>query len=357
MIKNEFMDPLSKAQKIKLYSTYWLGYILLFSLIQGMPDNDFSSALTNELFSIVPRIIFVLVVVELLIPQLAFRKKTVQFIAVYVALIVVFAFVQRLIDNYLIISYVMKHWMPEPLFSIPVMLYNILKLQFVATIPGVLKLFTHFAEQKNKLQQILAEKLQAELFSLRSQLQPHFLFNVLNSLYLKILDKSDDSAEIVLKISNLLRFSIYDVNRKSISLEEEIVSLKNYIDLQQLRFDNRLDMSLSVHGAVNGYHIEPFLILPFVENSYKYCLNDALSSAWITIAVSTNSGWLTVKIENSLPEDLPSEEEKDMAYCGVGIANVQRRLELLYPDEHQLTIKNNESSFFVSLKLKMNHVA
>lgn len=346
----------STAQKFKLYSIYWLGYTLLLSLVQGIPSEDFLTALTNELLSLIPRIIFVYVVVELLIPQLIFKKKTVKFIAIYVILILFFALVQRLIDNFLIIRYFLKHWQPESLFSVPVYLYNVIKLQFVVTIPLALKLFYHFAEEKNKVQAILSEKLQAELFSLRSQLQPHFLFNVLNSLYTKILDRSEDSAEIVLKISELLRFSIYDVNRKTVSLEEELVYLKNYIDLQQLRFDNRLEISLSVFGRVEGYTIEPFLILPFVENSYKYCLNDTQSTAWITISITVNEGWLVVKIENSLPETQVHNEGKKTS-SGVGINNVQRRLALLYPDQHQLTIKNNESSFFVSLRLKMNDVA
>ncbi|MNS54787.1 hypothetical protein D3C72_876010 [compost metagenome] len=116
-------------------------------------------------------------------------------------------------------------------------------------------------------------------------------------------------------------------------------------------------MSLSVFGKVDGYHIEPFLILPFVENSYKYCLSDAHSMAWITISINVNDDWLVVKIENSLPEDSLVTQVADTSKSGVGIANVQRRLELLYPDQHQLTVKNNVSSFFVSLKLKMNNVA
>ncbi|AFD05278.1 putative regulator of cell autolysis [Solitalea canadensis DSM 3403] len=351
------MYKLSITQKVKLYSVYWIGYILLLSLIQGMPDKDFLTSLTNELLSVGPRIVFVLLIVEVLMPQLIFKRRSAEFILIYVLLILFFAFIQRLIDNQLIIRYFMKHWQPEPLFSVPVYLYNVIKLQFVVTIPLALKLFYHLAEEKSKVQAIQSEKLQAELFSLRSQLQPHFLFNVLNSLYLKILDKSNDSAEIVLKISDLLRFSVYDVNRKTVSLEEEILYLKNYIDLQQLRFDNRLEMSLSVFGKVDGYHIEPFLILPFVENSYKYCLSDAHSMAWITISINVNDDWLVVKIENSLPEDSLVTQVADTSKSGVGIANVQRRLELLYPDQHQLTVKNNVSSFFVSLKLKMNNVA
>lgn len=340
-------DSENRSQKIKLYALYWLGYILLFSMIQGLPEGDFIMAWRNEWYSVLPKIFFVSIVVELLMPRLLFRKKTALFIISYILLILLFAFLQRLIDNYIILRYYLTFWKMEPLFSAPVFLYNVSKLQFVVTIPIAFKLFYHLAEEKNKVQTILSEKLQAELSSLRNQFHPHFLFNVLNSLYSKIVSKSDDSAEIVLRISDLLRFSIYDVNNKSIPLQSEINYLKNYISLQQLRFENQLQLSFSVYGNPEHHTIEPFLILPFIENSYKYCL-DENNQGWITIAITINEEWLVVKIENSLPEHF-----KENSNPGIGIANVKRRLELLYPEKHVLTIKNEVSSFFVSLKLKI----
>jgi LytS/YehU family sensor histidine kinase len=286
--------------------------------------------------------------------QLLFKKKTGLFIFIYILLILFFALAQRLIDNYIIIRYFLKDWKIEPLFYIPVYLYNVIKLQFVVTIPLTIKLFYHLAEEKSNVQAILSEKLQAELFSLRNQFHPHFLFNVLNSLYSKILSKSDDSADIVLKISDLLRFSVYDVNTKTITLEKEIAYLKNYISLQQLRFDNRLDLSFSTNGTLENHLIEPFIVLPFIENSFKYCLDDAISQAWITIYISVVDDWLVVKIENSLPTNFKTNSTADNPNSGVGIANVRRRLELLYPNQHVLTIKNEIDYFFVSLKIKLN---
>ena len=168
-------------------------------------------------------------------------------------------------------------------------------------------------------------------------------------MYSKILTKSDDSAEIVLRISDLLRFSIYDVN-KNISLQNEIDYLKNYISLQQFRFENQLQLSFSVYGNVENHFIEPFLILPFIENSYKYCL-DEQDQAWITISIAVTNQWLSVKIENSLPRNFSITTEN--LNSGVGIANVKRRLELLYPEKHILTVKNEITSFFVSLKIKI----
>ncbi len=344
-------NPENRFQIIKLYTLYWLGYILLFSMIQGLPVGDFVIAWRNEWYSVLPKICFVSIVVELLMPRLLFRKKTVLFILIYILLILLFAFLQRLIDNYIIIRYYLTFWKMEPLFSAPAFLYNVSKLQFVVTIPIAFKLFYHLAEEKNKVQTILSEKLQAELSSLRNQFHPHFLFNVLNSLYSKILSKSDDSAEIVLKISDLLRFSIYDINNKNISLQNEIDYLKNYIALQQLRFDNQLQLSFSVYGNLKNHVIEPFLLLPLIENCYKHCL-DENNQGWITIAITvTEDNWLVVKIENSLPENLPVTDRNENG--GIGILNVKRRLELLYPERHLLTIKNEVSSFFVSLKLKM----
>ena len=337
-----------------MYTLYWLGYILLFSLIQGLPAKDFWTALSNECFSILPKILFVTLIVEVLMDHFLFKKKITPFLFIYIILILFFAFIQRLIDNYIIIRFYLTDWETKPLFDASVYLYNVTKLQFVVTIPLAIKLFYHLAEEKNRIQSILSEKLQAELFALRNQFHPHFLFNVLNSLYSKILSKSDDSADIVLKISDLLRFSIYDVNTKSITLEKEIAYLKNYISLQQLRFDNRLDLSFSTNGIMENYVIEPFLILPFIENSFKYCLDDTNSQAWITISISVADDWLFFKIENSLPTNFKANVIEKNPNSGIGIANVKRRLELLYPNQHALTIKNEADRFFVSLKIKMN---
>lgn len=339
-----------------MYSLYWIGYIMLFSLIQGLPTRDFWRALSNECFSVFPKILFVLLIVEMAMPLLFFKNKKSIFIFTYLFSILFFAFMQRLIDNYIIIAYYLTEWKIEPLFSVPVYLYNVIKLQFAATIPLTIKLFYYLSEEKNRVQAILSEKLQTELFLLRNQFHPHFLFNVLNSLYSKILSKSDDSADIVLKISDLLRFSIYEVNIKSVTLEKEIEYLKNYISLQKLRFDNRLELNFITNGITENQVIEPFLILPFIENSFKYCLDDVNSKAWIRISIAIEEEWLIINIANSLPVNCTENNSFENPYSGVGIANVKRRLELLYPNGHILTIKNETDSFFVSLKIKTNNV-
>lgn len=342
--------------KWSMYVLYWTGYVLLFSLIQGIPSNDFLTAFYNELFGLVPKVFFVAIVIEWLMNELLFKKRTTFFIISYFMLVLLFAIILRIIDNYIILQYFLTNWTKEALFSSPPFLYSVIKLQFVVTIPFSVKLFNFWAVENTRVHVIQSEKMKAELDSLRNQFHPHFLFNVLNSLYSKILSKSDESADIVLRISSILRFSVYEVNNKAISLENEINYLTNYIELQKIRFDSQLELSFSVTGIIENKFIEPFLIQPFIENSFKYCMNNVFRSGWITIFISANEDWLTIKVENSLPNN--NDQSHKLATLTennrVGLSSVKKRLAILYPDRHVLKIIEGEDSFFVSLKIRLD---
>ena len=138
---------------------YWLGYLLLFSIIQGLGTENHAVVFYNELISLLPRILFVYLILEWLIDDLLLNDKSALFFAIYVALILLFAFLMRIIDNYIILKYLLTTWHKEPLFSIPPFLYNIIKLQFVVTAPFALKLFYFWQMEKGKLQQIQSEQL------------------------------------------------------------------------------------------------------------------------------------------------------------------------------------------------------
>jgi hypothetical protein len=144
-------------KKTTLYIFYWAGYLLLFSLIQGLPANDFSTAFKSELVSLVPKVIFVTIVVEWLADDLFQKKKYGRFFAGYILLLVIFAFVLRLADNYVILKYLLTYWKKEPLLSAAPFLYNAIKLQFLVTVPFCVKLFNYLAEEKKRLQQAQTE--------------------------------------------------------------------------------------------------------------------------------------------------------------------------------------------------------
>jgi hypothetical protein len=328
--------------KIRIYAIYWAGYALLFSLIQGVPSRDFGTALINELCSLPPKVLFVALSAELLMNRLFLRGQTATFILLTLPLLLLFAFLQRLIDNFIIIAYFLPHWQAEPLLSHPPFIYNAIKLQLVMGIPFSFKLFAHWNKEKERAHEVERINMQTELAFLRNQFHPHFLFNVLNMLYEKVLSQSPDAPDAVLKIAALLRFSVYELHGKPISLHKEIQYLRNYIDLQQMRFYQRLELSFTVQGVLDGKGIEPLLLLPFVENSFKHCMNE--ETGWITIFIDADEEWVTAQIENSVGQKAEGSH-------GVGLAQVRRRLELLYPNTHTLKISHEEASFFVMLKV------
>ncbi len=340
------------TKKAVFYFLYFVSYILLLGFIQA---DTFADSYLNEFISSPPKIVFVLIIVEILMDHLLFKRKIFLFTLFYIPLLIFFAFIQRLIDNYIIIEYILTHWKRMPLLYSPAFLYNVIKLQFTIAVPFSFKLFSYWLEEKNKVQAIESEKMQAELSFLRNQFHPHFMFNVLNSLYSKILNKSDEAADIVLKISSLLRFSVYDFNTKYISLEKEIAYLKDYIALQKIRFDKRLELSFVTEGQIAGKMINPFLIIPFVENSFKYCTDSDSGEGWITIYISVTDNILSLKIENSKSILVVNEQKSsDLDASGIGLENVKRRLQLLYNENHTLKIIDYGDSFFVSLKIKLD---
>lgn len=197
--------------------------------------------------------------------------------------------------------------------------------------------------QKKKLTE---EKMSAELSFLKSQIHPHFLFNTLNNLYALTLIKSEKTPDVVLKLSGLLDYMIYKSNDKFVDLSNELEILKSYIELEELRYNNRLDLKYEISGETVGYKIAPLILLPFIENSFKHGAGNDRSNPKICIQLKTHKQYLELIVVNSIK----SENEKDETLQhGIGLKNVGRRLELIYPGAHQLEIEKTQSEFRVQL--------
>lgn len=193
------------------------------------------------------------------------------------------------------------------------------------------------------------EKLQAELQLLKSQVHPHFLFNTLNNLYSLTLHQSKQSPEVVLKLSDLLRYMLYECDATEVALAKEVAFLKNYIGLEQLRYGDRLDMSVTISGDWQNKHIAPLLLVPFVENAFKHGTSEQLEQAWMSLDLNVQGNHLKFKLINSIdPEGHVAEQ-----MGGIGLQNVRKRLELLYPDRHELRIMAEEETFMVILTLEL----
>ena len=196
--------------------------------------------------------------------------------------------------------------------------------------------------------------LQAELNFLKGQIHPHFLFNTLNNLYALTLSQSKDAPLIVLGLSNILRYMLYECNSESVPLKRDIDILQSYVSLEKIRYEGRLDLNLDVTGNINGQRIAPLLMLPLVENAFKHGTSEILDEAWINIDLNINNNKLKFKISNSKPEMKP--EDTGTHFGNIGLSNVRKRLELLYPDAHSLQIMEEEELFVAILDLDLDRL-
>ena len=199
---------------------------------------------------------------------------------------------------------------------------------------------------KNKILQTQLQLKEQELKLLKMQIHPHFLFNSLNTIYGFALKKGDEAPEMILKLSNLLDYILYQIEKPTVFLENEINHLEDYITLEKLRFHDTLQVNLIKQSAVENINIAPMMLIPFVENSFKHgaIVNGVLV---INILIKKIDDTLLFEVENSIIEKSKSED-------GIGLENIQKRLKMLYPNAHTLEINENDQRFKVSLTLQLN---
>jgi len=201
--------------------------------------------------------------------------------------------------------------------------------------------------QKQQLQEKEKQQIATELAFLRSQIQPHFFFNTLNNLYSLTLQKSDLAPEIVLKLSALMSYMLYESGTPLVPLEKEVSNLENYISLEQLRFGDRLSLSFAA-APVDNIHIPPLILLTFVENSFKHGMSRLAGKGQIDIELKTGAGELMFSIDNPVPTGLPEEKQ------GIGLKNAIRRLDLLYGQRYRLDLRQTATTFHVTLKIPLS---
>nr|WP_294792243.1 histidine kinase [uncultured Mucilaginibacter sp.] len=201
-------------------------------------------------------------------------------------------------------------------------------------------------------QQLLKERetqhLKSELNFLRSQISPHFMFNVLNNLVALARKKSDSLEPAIVSLSQLMRYMLYESDDYRVSLSKEVDYIKSYISLQMLRFGDAVKTNVDVKNDVDTYTIEPMLLIPFVENAFKHGTG-TLETAVINISLSVDEASRLMRF-NVTNDVGPADDSKDSS-SGIGIANVRRRLAILYPDKHELTISNTPDQFTVDLTI------
>jgi two-component system, LytTR family, sensor kinase len=275
----------------------------------------------------------------LLIPRLVYQRKLLQYVCWQLFFFIAIAFA---------VSILLKVWTGQPSLRFPMpILLNTFPFLFVQAFSIAFRLIVDKINADKLSKEKETVGLQTELSFLRSQISPHFIFNVLNNLVSLARKKSDLLEPSLLKLSGLMRYMLYESDESRVLLSKEIEYLQSYIALQKLRFGNDLSINVEFELSDTHYFIEPMLLIPFVENAFKHCSTHP-GNAIIDIMLKSQQGVLMLQVKNTFDDNKRSAPEPT---SGIGLANVKRRLNLLYGNQHSLLMSTSNGMFIVSLQI------
>jgi len=218
-----------------------------------------------------------------------------------------------------------------------------------AALAASFKLYKHFYLKDLRNQQLQKENTDAQIRILMAQIHPHFLFNTLNNIYSQAQEESPRSAKMLMELSSMLRYVLDEGSKKEVPLENELQMIKDYIHLEMIRYDEKLDIHVSLPGKTEDVYIAPLLLLPFIENCFKHGTSKMIEHPWINLSIELDDLTLKMILMNG-------KKRKDGAAPGregKGIQNVSSRLDLLYQDKHKLEIKEDDEVFIVNLQIEL----
>ena len=335
MFKNRFLY-------IFLHIIMWIGYTALPLLNAFQSDstrsrvNPFTNT-TYWLYVSITSIIFFYINSEFLFPKI-YKKQPIRYFLSLMAIIFVLLWGRFLVRITFVGSDINKS-----LFYVNAFLQYL----YVFGISASYCFFSDYQRQQEIQRENENERLKSELSFLRSQISPHFMFNLMNSLVSLNRKKSNLVEPVLLKMSDLLRYMLYEKDDKRISLENEVKYLSNYIDLQKVRFGDYVNIDFDVVSTGSNKNIEPMLLIPFVENAFKHGVG-MIEDPFIKVQLEATNEVLYFKVTNKFSSD--KKEMKDGA-SGIGLNNVKRRLELLYPKQYVLNVSESENLYMTDLKL------
>ena len=322
-------------------------WLLVFGLWYFMRYQDFSSewlAFRVTLIKTADLALMVYTTNYLLIPVFLYKKKYGWFTLALLAMVVASSVGKMYLLSYVMNSPALRNFSG----NLKGRIYDNVIPHFLLVLTGAaFKLMSDYIQMQQRMVIMAREKAEAELNFLKSQINPHFLFNTINAVYF-LIDKSNAEARDALhKFSGMLRYQLYEMNGSSISIEKEMAYLKDYTDLQRLRKDAQYAVTLEYSPAVKGFSIEPLLLIPFVENAFKHVSHHKDRGNFIKLQLSMQDGMFCFNVSNSKE---PAGVTANL-HSGIGLNNVQRRLQLLYPGKHRLEIKDEAGEFSIALQL------
>jgi two-component system, LytTR family, sensor kinase len=334
------------TRRIVYHSLFWLVFLLILLSFENT-DKGFTYALSNELINIFFYALIVYFNLFYLVPNYLTKKRFLTYCGLLIMATLVITPLKVLVFYFKFSSH------PQDQADLVAdQNWHFLLTFFVASTSTIFKIITDWARHLREKQELETRTMQSELRFLKSQINPHFLFNTLNNLYALTLKKSDDAPQIVIKLSEMMRYMLYECNEKQVLLSKEIHYIRNYLDLERLRQGKNVAINFEVIGRVSDQKIAPLMFIPFLENSFKHGLNNQISKGFVNIQLMVDDKNVHFFIENSKAEALPLQDHRRSG--GIGLVNVHRRLNLLYPGNYELEIDDNPNTYAVNLNLKLD---
>ncbi len=327
------------------HTFFWLVLLLLLTVAEGT-EQGFLFTLSNELINIFFYGLIVYFNLFYLIPNYLTKKRFLTYCGLLIVATIIITPLKVFVFYFKFSGY--PHAQAELLNN---MNWYFLVTFFIAGSSTIFKIITDWVRHLREKQELHTQTMQSELRFLKSQINPHFLFNTLNNLYALTLKKSDKAPEIVIKLSEMMRYMLYECNEKQVPLSKEVHYIRNYLDLEMLRQGKNVEINFDVEGEVNDQKIAPLMFIPFLENSFKHGLSNQISTGFVNIRLTAMKDDIHFFIENSKPDTPPKQDSRRSG--GIGLVNVHRRLNLLYPNQYELEIVDSPKSYAVNLKLNL----
>jgi two-component system LytT family sensor kinase len=350
-------------KRISLHIAFWLAYLTQDTTLIYLWDKDkhpgvsishqIMFAALNSLSSLIPKLAFVYYVLYYNLPKLLNSKpERKKYIAQLLLALIMTTFLYRVIAVFFQSPVIYKGSVNfGPFFSIRWSLQMLIDIGFASGAAIMIKQVRLQLAGKEKEKDLIRDKLETELKFLRNQTNPHFLFNTLNNIYALARKKSDETADVVMKLSKLLRFMLYETRNKHIRISDEIKILDDYIELEKLRYNDRLTISFIREIDNENEQIAPLLLIPFVENAFKHGASESRFESFIHLEMTLSDGILEFNIENTKEQNGKKINDEN-----IGLTNVRRQLELLYK-EHEVSIICEDAVFKVLLTVNLREYA
>lgn len=331
-------------KRIGSHILFWLFYVLFFGLFYGKYGHDYRLHLIETACMMPFVMMATYITIYGILPYYLKTRRPLLTIVPAVIVLFLITLGERMFLRWL-------NHLPITSGSLigVTFLYLMLETNFMVGLAVVIKFLKIWFDQQQEKYEMEKKHLESELNVLKAQLHPHFLFNTMNNLYALSLEKSSLTSKGIAKISDLLRSVLYECNDPEISLAKEIRLIKNYIDLEKMRYGSRLDVNFRIKGEVEHFMIAPMILFTFVENSFKHGSSNDAENPYIDIDLLLRGKEIRFKAENSKPQKTVQRKENKTG--GLGLVNVKKRLEIIYPGKYELNYCDKDSSYIVDLRI------